>query len=94
MIRLLLGGFFIFLFTSCSSEPRYLYPSELSQQIRYICTTVFEPKHSENQLWKKSLPDIVTITSDEVTVYFMNHRSYSFPKESGLLIPSGSYHCN
>ncbi|MGK5090964.1 homeobox domain-containing protein [Deltaproteobacteria bacterium TL4] len=93
MRRITWGFLMGMLITITGCEQSYLYPSPFHEGIRYYCTTVFGAEHSLNKSWRQSLAEVLTISENQVTVFFNNDRSYSFPLNNDIQLPPGTYRC-
>ncbi|MBF0236914.1 MAG: hypothetical protein HQM12_04350 [SAR324 cluster bacterium] len=83
----------LLLYSGCSSEPSYLYPSRETQEIKYLCTRAYNREYSTNMNWKKSPPVSITVQSEKVTLYFENNEAFSMPRPGDVQLSSGSFRC-
>ena len=84
ILLLLIGG--------CRGRP-ILYPSPFADEIRYVCTVLFEPQFSAGQHWSQSVPDRIMVLGERVTVIFFDQKMYTFPPGTQFELPPGNYQC-
>ena len=83
-------------FYSCNNTTtptRFLYPSEKSLEVHYLCRLPYADASATHQAWKKSTPAWIFLNDTKVIVYSNNDRTFVFPRTQEITLPPGKYRC-
>jgi len=77
-----------------SSAPSlFIYPSEKSMEVRYLCRLPYLDAKAPHQSWSKSTPTLLIINESKVIIFFENDRTFVLSRTPEITLPPGRYRC-
>lgn len=81
---------------ACQSAPQtdFLYPQRTEADVNYLCAFLYSDFEANDRgLIKQARPQLLVVSSDEVTVYFSNQMTHSTDLPDSVNLPPGNYPC-
>lgn len=73
----------------------YVYPTSQDRDVQYMCSYPYTSVESPDYPYiKDSVPKLLMVTEDRVTIFFSNQRTQTLTKPGSIALAAGTYKCS